>query len=31
MGLSWSNKDTIIIHGRCELKKGGIEIKTGRP
>ena len=23
-----SKKDTIIIHGRCELKKGGIEIKT---
>ena len=23
-----SKKDTIIIHGKCELKKGGIEIKT---
>ena len=23
-----SKKDTLIIHGRCELKKGGIEIKT---
>ena len=23
-----SKKDTIINHGRCELKKGGIEIKT---
>ena len=23
-----SKKDTIIIHGKCELKKGGIEIET---
>ena len=23
-----SKKDEIIIHGKCELKKGGIEIET---
>ena len=23
-----TKKDTIIIHGKCELKKGGIEIET---